>query len=77
MSPFDWRPLNSDSDDGNPTPPDPAEFCAPDTDAWRGDEDRAETDASWRGDQHLADWPEHEAGPEYWMLKDRTEREGS
>lgn len=23
----------------------------------------------WRGDQHLADWPENLAGPEYWFYK--------
>lgn len=23
----------------------------------------------WRGEQHLADWPEDLAGPEYWLYK--------
>jgi hypothetical protein len=30
---------------------------------WRGDGE------AWRGDEHLEDWPEHAAGPEYWMFK--------
>jgi hypothetical protein len=34
---------------------------------WRGDVHRE--DAAWRGDEHLADWPEEAAGPEYWMFK--------
>ncbi len=28
-----------------------------------------DTDEAWRGDVHLADWPEELAGPEYWMFK--------
>lgn len=24
---------------------------------------------SWRGDQHLEDWPEDLAGPEYWFFR--------
>lgn len=24
---------------------------------------------AWRGAEHLADWPEAAAGPEYWMYK--------
>ena len=23
----------------------------------------------WRGDLHTGDWPEHLAGPEYWLYK--------
>ncbi len=34
---------------------------------WR-DEDGDVTEA-WRGDRHLADWPEQAAGPEYQLLK--------
>ncbi|OLD96880.1 MAG: hypothetical protein AUG79_01655 [Gemmatimonadetes bacterium 13_1_20CM_4_69_16] len=37
--------------------------------SWRGD-GAAE---SWRGGEHLADWPEHAAGPEYWMFKGMTD----
>ncbi|HKW41123.1 MAG TPA: hypothetical protein VJN39_07735 [Gemmatimonadales bacterium] len=33
----------------------------------------ASDDASWRGDEHLADWPEAQAGPEYWMYKRAVE----
>ena len=76
MSWYNWHPLDRDWDDTNPAPSAPAEFCALDADGWRGEADRAESDANWRGDQHLEDWPEHEAGPEYWMLKDRADREG-
>src|SRR5437588_719958 len=36
--------------------------------SWRGN------DEGWRGDEHLADWPEHAAGPEYWMFKGMTDR---
>ncbi|HEX4599828.1 MAG TPA: hypothetical protein VH116_00435, partial [Gemmatimonadales bacterium] len=35
--------------------------------AWRGELHPAEE--SWRGAEHLADWPESAAGPEYWMYK--------
>jgi hypothetical protein len=36
--------------------------------SWRGNAE------AWRGDEHLADWPEHAAGPEYWMFKGMTDR---
>ena len=35
--------------------------------AWRGSLDDAEQ--AWRCGEHLADWPEASAGPEYWMYK--------
>ena len=73
MSWFDSPGWDSDGDES--TWPPPAEFCAPDADAWRAEEDRAPSEASWRGDQHLGDWPEHQAGPEYRMLKDRLKQE--
>ncbi|HEX4574667.1 MAG TPA: hypothetical protein VH158_06000 [Gemmatimonadales bacterium] len=44
---------------------------AADRDAWRGDVHRA--DESWRGAEHVADWPESAAGPEYWMYKQAAE----
>jgi len=44
--------------------------------AWRGDVHREDEswsldsgDDAWRGEDHLADWPESAAGPEYWMYK--------
>jgi hypothetical protein len=40
---------------------------AEDREAWRGELHRAQD--SWRGTEHLADWPEAQAGPEYWMYK--------
>ncbi len=40
---------------------------AADREAWRGpSQDHAEP---WRGDEHLADWPEELAGPEYRLFK--------
>ncbi len=30
-------------------------------------------DAAWRGDEHFDDWPEAQAGPEYWMYKQAAE----
>lgn len=31
---------------------------------------------AWRGDQHLVDWPEELAGPEYWLnLREMEEGE--
>jgi hypothetical protein len=48
-----------------------------DEDRWRGELHVAESwrpkldDASWRGEDHFADWPE--AGPEYWMYKQAAE----
>jgi hypothetical protein len=54
---------------------------ADDAEAWRGDLHRdAETwraDPSndpWRGREHLAEWPEAQAGPEYWMYKRAAEQ---
>lgn len=28
----------------------------------------------WRGEQHTVEWPEHLAGPEYWLFKGQDER---
>jgi hypothetical protein len=47
------------------------------TQSWRSDdwaddelEDLfAQEREAWRGDEHLAEWPEASAGPEYWMYK--------
>ena len=33
----------------------------------------AEQREAWRGEEHLADWPEAQAGPEYWMYKRAAE----
>jgi hypothetical protein len=53
---------------------------ADDDEAWRGDLHlhaepwRAEPgDDRWRGHEHIADWPEAQAGPEYWMYKRAAE----
>ena len=35
----------------------------------------AETDEPWRGEAHMADWPEDLAGPEYWLFKGIDEEE--
>ena len=44
---------------------------ADDEESWRGD---LPHDAEpWRGDAHLTDWPEAQAGPEYWMYKRAAE----
>ncbi len=44
--------------------------------AWRGDLHcdaepwrAGPSDERWRGQEHIADWPEAQAGPEYWMYK--------
>ncbi|HYT05727.1 MAG TPA: hypothetical protein VEM13_12705 [Gemmatimonadales bacterium] len=51
-----------------------------DREAWRGDVHVADEawrpdsrDTGWRGAEHLADWPESSAGPEYWMYKRAAE----
>jgi hypothetical protein len=51
-------------------------WFAQDREAWRGDVHRSaepwradSRDDAWRGGEHLADWPEDSAGPEYWMFK--------
>ena len=44
---------------------------ADDEEAWRGDLHR--DPEPWRGQEHLADWPEAQAGPEYWMYKRAAE----
>ena len=41
---------------------------ADDEEAWRGDLHR-DTEDHWRGQEQVADWPEAQAGPEYWMYK--------
>src|SRR3989442_5639341 len=41
---------------------------ADDNDAWRGELHR-DADDRWRGLEHIADWPEAQAGPEEWMYK--------
>lgn len=53
---------------------------ADDDDTWRGDARlnaepwRADpSEERWRGQEHLADWPESSAGPEYWMYKRAAE----
>ncbi len=55
---------------------------AQDREAWRGDVhgDAASwrpdcDDGAWRGAEHLADWPEASAGPEYWMYKRASDAE--
>jgi hypothetical protein len=35
----------------------------------------SETEGEWRGEVHLADWPEWDAGPEYRMWKKLSEGE--
>jgi hypothetical protein len=40
--------------------------------AWRGELHR-DADDQWRGLEHVADWPEAQAGPEYWMYKRAAE----
>ena len=34
-----------------------------------------DADHTWRGDLHLADWPEWDAGPEYLMWKTLRDRD--
>ncbi len=53
---------------------------ADDDEAWRGDLDcdaepwrAGPSDDRWRGQEHIADWPEAQAGPEYWMYKRAAE----
>jgi hypothetical protein len=49
-------------------------------DGGRADQPEAELEATWhsqpdewRGNVHLEDWPEHLAGPEYWLAKRELE----
>lgn len=37
--------------------------------AWRDALGEWAQDEAWRGDEHMADWPEWSAGPEYLMWK--------
>ena len=41
--------------------------------SWNAEPPWEAEDEDWRGDEHLADWPEHLAGPEYWMYKTAAE----
>jgi hypothetical protein len=34
-------------------------------------------EVDWRGDEHLEDWPEEDAPPEYWLYKAKAEEEES
>jgi hypothetical protein len=52
---------------GDPEDDELEQLLAPGREAWRGSQDDAEQ--VWRGSEHLADWPEASAGPEYWMYK--------
>ena len=68
-----WRPDDWADDDLE-------QLFAREREAWRGDLHlhaepwRAEpSDDRWRGHEHLADWPEAQAGPEYWMYKRAAE----
>jgi len=36
---------------------------------WDDEYEPAE-DTTWRGQEHLEDWPENLAGPEYWLNKE-------
>ncbi len=64
-----WRSDDWRNDD------DLEQWLARDREAWRGDVHRDEPwrgearDDAWRGGEHVADWPEASAGPEYWMFK--------
>jgi hypothetical protein len=47
-----------------------------DDESWRGGGEHGDAgDDAWRGAEHVADWPEDAAGPEYWMYK--RDAEGS
>src|SRR5216110_2406497 len=68
-----WRPDDWADDDLE-------QLFAREREAWRGDlHPHAEPwradprDDRWRGREHLADWPEAQAGPEYWMYKRAAE----
>lgn len=43
---------------------------------WETPDYEPDEDDEWRGDLHLGDWPEHLAGPEYWLYK-QDEEEGT
>jgi hypothetical protein len=38
-------------------------------------DDPEDADESWRGDEHIEDWPESLAGPEYWLYKEENNRD--
>jgi hypothetical protein len=44
---------------------------------WASDEPGrdAPEDEPWRGEVHVAEWPEDLAGPEYWLYKQMGEEE--
>ncbi len=48
-----------------------------DAGAWRGASAAGEPDEEegWRGEEHLRDWPEWDAGPEYHMWRRIAERD--
>jgi len=61
---------------GEPEDDELERLLAGDSEAWRGDVHpsaepwaEAAADDVWRGGEHLADWPEEAAGPEYHLLK--------
>jgi len=44
-----------------------------DGDDWVDSDDLEDDHAPWRGDQHLDDWPENLAGPEYWLYRSEVD----
>ncbi len=66
MSPEDWKPWESDAD--LPWQSSDQEMPKPYSEPWS-----IEDDSAWRGEAHLADWPEELAGPEYWLYKRQSD----
>lgn len=70
-----WRDDDgAPNDEWNPEPAWTPELSLGDPDAWRSTSPE-ETDALWRGDVHIEQWPEWDAGPEYQMWKRRVDDE--
>src|SRR5207237_236697 len=61
------RPMTPAWMPGDPEDDELEQLFAAGREAWRGSQDDAEQ--AWRGGEHLADWPEASAGPEYWRYK--------
>jgi len=82
--PYEWNDRSGDESwsetdawRGELHPADDGAWLAADQARWETEPpeevEEPEEQAPWRGDEHLPDWPEELAGPEYWLYKRMSE----
>jgi hypothetical protein len=79
--PYEWNDRSGEESWGD-TEAWRGDLHAPDDGAWIAEDEtfpdaepleEPEAEATWRGEDHLPDWPEELAGPEYWLYKRMSE----